>query len=82
MQQQTLRSAKNNFFLKKKANSIKHMPNKIPSCQKTHLDWHTISKSSQILSHVDDRGTQWWGSWKLFYETIFVIFSVIFLRQL
>ena len=71
------------FFLKRKqivSNTC--LIRFFPSCQKTHLDWHTISKSSQILSYVDERGTRWWGSWKLFYESSFVIFSVIFLRQL
>ena len=42
MQQQTLRSAKNKFILKKKAKSIKHMPNKILSF---------LSKDSFGLTH-------------------------------
>ena len=81
-QQQTLRAAQNKHFLKRNWTvSNTCLIRFISSCQKTHLDWHTISQSSQILSHVDERGTRWWGPWKLFYESIFVNFSTIFLRQ-
>ena len=78
----TLRAAQNKYFLKRNWTvSNTCLIRFISSCQKTHLDWHPISQSSQILSHVDERGTRWWGPWKLFYESIFVNFSTIFWRQ-